>query len=111
MNPTHISTARASYVLPAVFEENIIRLFVKREEDSSSYDVKKAVSVAFRNFMKRENLGASLNSPIMRKRTRDVAGVKMCPATPEHVEELASGLYDTMYSRMQKRSKTDTSVR
>ncbi|KAI0558623.1 HD phosphohydrolase superfamily [Gracilaria domingensis] len=110
MNPTHISSAKASYVLPAVFEEKIIRIFVTREETDDSNRVKKAVSVAFRNFMRRENLGSSLNSPVLTKRSRELAGLKGDSGGVEHIEPIANGLGESQASRVAKRCKPESSA-
>lgn len=71
-SPKHIPSEQTSYMLPVCFEENIMRIYVKREEHDESNRVKNAVSVAFRNFLRRENLGALLHSPVLSKRDREV---------------------------------------
>ncbi|CAN8071585.1 unnamed protein product [Agarophyton chilense] len=85
-NPTHISSAKASYVLPAVFEEKIIRVFVTREESDDSNRVQKAVSVAFRNFMRRESLGATLNSPVLSMRSQEMGVFNRKASTLGNIE-------------------------
>lgn len=58
MDPATTSSRSASYVLPAHFEERIIRIYHKREVEDD-HDVKQAVSEAFRCFLDRQNLGSA----------------------------------------------------
>ncbi|CDF37418.1 unnamed protein product [Chondrus crispus] len=75
-SPEHLSTAKASYVLPVTFEENILRVFVKRERGEADALIKRAVTVAFRNFVRRSGLDPSPASEMSRKNNH--------PHTPGH---------------------------
>eukprot|EP00177_Eucheuma_denticulatum_P002979 GFKZ01005358.1.p2 GENE.GFKZ01005358.1~~GFKZ01005358.1.p2 ORF type:complete len:250 (-),score=26.19 GFKZ01005358.1:1103-1852(-) len=71
-NPVHISSAKASYVIPAHFEEIIIRVFVKREERPGDTNrIKDAVKTAFRRLLKTTSHSQPDRSlaPIMRRHT------------------------------------------
>lgn len=111
---THISTAKASYVIPAHFEETIIRVFLKPEKTEDDARVKRAVRIAFRNFMVRSNLCSSTHSPTLTKRTRthDISALLesdedgLGGSTDTHLTPPGADVVGTtMNERLAKRSK------
>lgn len=64
-SPQLISSAKASYVIPAHFEEKIIRIYLKREYEHyhDSNRAKVAAKIAFRRFTERNHLASLLQSP------------------------------------------------
>lgn len=72
VNPTHIPSSRESYVMPRRFEEKIARVYVKREAEGEEMDrLKRAVGLAFRNYLRRSSLNDQPCSPVLTKRVRD----------------------------------------
>lgn len=67
---TQIPSTKASYVIPAHFEEKIIRVFSKREDSDDSTRVKNAIKIAFRKFLRSKGLCSPISSPVMLKRGR-----------------------------------------
>lgn len=58
----HISSSKVSYVIPATFEEKILRVYLRKERGADHERYKKAARLAFHNFTRRANL-ASPESP------------------------------------------------
>lgn len=62
----HISSGQVSYVMPKHFEENIVRVYSKRDgEGDTREQVKEAVKLAFRRYLKRHSLKNHLHSPVL----------------------------------------------
>lgn len=78
----HISSSKVSYVIPATFEEKILRLYLRRDRNQDTPRYKAAAKRAFRNFTKRENLGSPLPSPPLPARKRESDGSSMLRAPP-----------------------------
>lgn len=64
-SPRHISSSKVSYVIPAHFEEKIIRVYLKREFGHDSERAKKAVKLAFRRFIERMKPASPIASPVV----------------------------------------------
>lgn len=64
-NPSNIPTSKVSYVVPAVFEEKILRLYLRRAFDTPDelQRAKQAAKHAFRRCVQIRNLGSPLKSP------------------------------------------------
>jgi len=62
--PINISSSKVSYVIPKIFEEKICRIYLRRSRtDDNWMQYKKAAKVAFRNFMRRNDLAPATPSP------------------------------------------------
>lgn len=59
----NISSQKVSYVLPAQFEEKILRVYLRRKCGAESEKYRSAAKKAFRNFIRASNLGSPLPSP------------------------------------------------
>lgn len=65
-----ISSSRASYIIPAHFQEKFIRVYIRRESDEQTGNqVKHAAQVAFRKLLRRLNLHSQLDTAVTAPRT------------------------------------------
>lgn len=57
----YISSKKASYVMPAQFQENILRVYMKREASNEEEErrLKRALRIAFHNYLRRHSLSDS----------------------------------------------------
>eukprot|EP00171_Calliarthron_tuberculosum_P008977 IDg8977t1 len=72
----HISSSKVSYVIPATFEEKILRIYLRKERGPDFERYKAAAKLAFRNFTRRANLVSPAPSPpLPTKNGSGLAGV------------------------------------
>jgi deoxynucleoside triphosphate triphosphohydrolase SAMHD1 len=95
MNPRVLPSGKVSLVFPTVFEERLLRVYLRKEFDSKSdeHRAMAAVKDSFRRCIRRMQLGSPLPSPVQRTR----------PAADAPSSDTESDVVDA--SRLEKRMR------
>ena len=59
----YIPSTKVSYVIPASFEEKILRVYLRKDFGPKKSEARNAAKLAFRRFLRSANLGSPLPSP------------------------------------------------
>ncbi len=81
-NPVHISSSKVSYVIPATFEEKILRLYLRRPRGPDTERYKQAARQAFQAFLRRSNFISPAPSPSLGNGPKVNGGIERFPVDP-----------------------------
>lgn len=70
----HISSSKVSYVIPATFEEKILRLYLRQPRGPDTVRYKRAAKKAFQAFLRRSNFVSPAPSPTLKNQSSKING-------------------------------------